>query len=141
MIRLYALPVSGYCTKVRIVLRIKDIPFEETPPLGGHYSSAAYQAHMPPGTMPSIVGSFPTSTAALHAVLDGNLLFVADDVSGVQILDVSDPTLPDEIGYYVTPYATVGVSVAEDLAFVIDEGGGLFILSLAKAVYLPAMMR
>ncbi len=54
MIRLYALPLSGYCTKVRIVLRIKEIPFEESLPPGGHYSSAEYQAYMPPGTLPSI---------------------------------------------------------------------------------------
>ena len=54
MIRLFALPLSGYCTKVRIVLRIKDIPFEESLPPGGHYSSAEYQAYMPPGTLPSI---------------------------------------------------------------------------------------
>ena len=54
MIRLYALPLSAYCTKVRIVLRIKGIPYEESPPPGGHYSSAEYQALMPPGTIPSI---------------------------------------------------------------------------------------
>ncbi len=54
MIRLYALPLSAYCTKVRIVLRIKRIRYEEAPPPGGHYSSAEYQARMPPGTMPSI---------------------------------------------------------------------------------------
>jgi glutathione S-transferase/maleylpyruvate isomerase len=54
MIQLYALPLSAYCTKVRIVLRIKEIPFEETPPAGDHYSSDAYQAHMPPGTIPAV---------------------------------------------------------------------------------------
>lgn len=54
MIRFFALPLSAYCTKVRIVLRIKRIPYEETPPPGGHYSSAEYQALMPPGTIPSI---------------------------------------------------------------------------------------
>ena len=54
MLQLYALPLSGYCTKVRIVLRIKEIPFSETPPLGRHYSSEEYQREMPPGSMPSI---------------------------------------------------------------------------------------
>ena len=54
MIRFNALPLSAYCTKVRIVLRIKRIPFEETPPPGGHYASAEYQTYMPPGTIPSV---------------------------------------------------------------------------------------
>lgn len=54
MIRFYALPLSTYCTKVRIVLRIKGAPYEELPPHDGHYSSDAYQSHMPPGTLPSI---------------------------------------------------------------------------------------
>ena len=53
-IKLYALPLSGYCAKVRIVLRIKGLPFEELPPLGGHYSSEAHQQHMPPGSIPCI---------------------------------------------------------------------------------------
>ena len=54
MIRFYALPLSVYCTKVRIVLRIKRIPYQEILPPGGHYTSAAYQTYMPPGTIPSI---------------------------------------------------------------------------------------
>jgi len=54
MLKLYALPLSGYCTKVRIVLRIKAIPFEESLPLGGHYTSEQHQKHMPPGSIPAI---------------------------------------------------------------------------------------
>ncbi|MGB5706496.1 MAG: glutathione S-transferase family protein [Arenicellales bacterium] len=54
MIRLYALPLSAYCTKVRTVLRIKQVPFEECKPLGGHYSNDSYRQHMPPGSIPAI---------------------------------------------------------------------------------------
>jgi len=54
MIKFYALGISGYCTKVRIVLRMKQVPFEELRPDGGHYSSTAYQERVPPGTIPSI---------------------------------------------------------------------------------------
>ena len=52
--KLYALPLSSYCSKVRIVLRIKNIAFEEVTPPGGHYSSDEYQAYMPPGSIPAI---------------------------------------------------------------------------------------
>jgi len=54
MIKLYALSLSSYCTKVRIVLRIKGVAFEEVAPPGGHYSSAEYQAYLPPGSIPAI---------------------------------------------------------------------------------------
>lgn len=54
MIRFYALPLSGYCTKVRIVLRIKQIPYEESEPHGGHYSSDRFRQQMPPGSIPAI---------------------------------------------------------------------------------------
>ena len=54
MLVFYALPVSGYCTKVRIVLRKKGIPFEERVPHGGSYSTDAYRQAMPPGTIPSV---------------------------------------------------------------------------------------
>ncbi|MFT5113944.1 MAG: glutathione S-transferase [Parasphingorhabdus sp.] len=54
MIQFYALPLSSYCSKVRIVLRLKDIAFEEHPPHGGHYSNPAYKKFMPPGTIPAI---------------------------------------------------------------------------------------
>ncbi|MGI9317695.1 MAG: glutathione S-transferase family protein [bacterium] len=54
MITFYALPLSAYCTKVRIVLRIKRVPFDESIPDGGHYSSDAYRRHMPPGSIPAI---------------------------------------------------------------------------------------
>jgi len=54
MIRFCALPLSGYCSKVRIVLRIKRIPYEESEPHGGHYSSDSYRQQMPPGSIPAI---------------------------------------------------------------------------------------
>lgn len=54
MMQLYALALSGYCAKVRIVLRLKNIAFEQVAPHGGHYSSAEYQRQMPPGSIPSI---------------------------------------------------------------------------------------
>ena len=54
MLDFYALPLSSYCAKVRIILRLKSIPFNEmTPPDG--YGSAAYRAIVPAGSIPGIV--------------------------------------------------------------------------------------
>ena len=58
---LYAVPVSGYSAKTRIVLEAKRIPYEERLPPEG-YRSAAYRAIVPMGTVPAIVvGDFVLS--------------------------------------------------------------------------------
>jgi hypothetical protein len=59
----------------------------------------------------------------------------------LRILDISDPATPDEVGFYDTPGDAQGVATAGDLAYVADTNGGLFILTRAKRVYLPMLMR
>ena len=49
----FATPLSSYSAKVRIVLCVKKLPFEEREPPGG-YRSAQYRAVVPMGTMPAI---------------------------------------------------------------------------------------
>ncbi len=49
----YATPVSSYSAKVRIVLAVKGVPFDEQPPPGG-YRSAQYRAIVAMGTLPAI---------------------------------------------------------------------------------------
>ncbi len=51
---LYALPISNYCSKVRIVLRYKGIPHEVVPPPDG-YGSDAYKQAVPSGKIPGLV--------------------------------------------------------------------------------------
>lgn len=53
MIRLYSIPPSLYSAKVRIVLRAKQLAFEDVPPPGG-YGSEAYKEIVPSGTLPAI---------------------------------------------------------------------------------------
>jgi glutathione S-transferase len=54
MIQLYGIPLSTYCAKVRVVMRLKQIPFAELPPPDG-YASAAYRAIIPMGTIPGFI--------------------------------------------------------------------------------------
>lgn len=51
---LYAHPVSNFCAKVEIVLRLKGLAYEARRPPGG-YGSAAYKAIVPAGTIPALV--------------------------------------------------------------------------------------
>jgi glutathione S-transferase len=51
---LYTNPVSNFCAKVEIALRLKGLAYEALPPPGG-YGSAAYKAIVPAGTIPALV--------------------------------------------------------------------------------------
>ena len=48
MLKVYAIPVSLYCAKLRIVLRHKGLAWEEVPPPGG-YGSEDYKQVVPSG--------------------------------------------------------------------------------------------
>ena len=53
MLKLYAIPISLYCAKLRIVLRHKQLDWEEIPPPGG-YGSEEYKALVPAGNLPGL---------------------------------------------------------------------------------------
>jgi len=53
MLTLYAIPVSLYCAKLRILLRHKGLAWQEVPPPGG-YGSDAYKAVVPSGNLPAL---------------------------------------------------------------------------------------
>ena len=53
-IKFYAIPVSTYCAKVRIVLRLKSVDFEELLPPGGNYNTTEYRTLIPAGSVPAI---------------------------------------------------------------------------------------
>lgn len=54
MLTIYAVPVSVYNAKLRILLKNKNVPFTELPPPGG-YGSAEYKALIPSGNLPAMV--------------------------------------------------------------------------------------
>jgi glutathione S-transferase/maleylpyruvate isomerase len=54
MLTIYAVPVSVYNAKLRILLRHKGVPFTELPPPGG-YGSAQYKSLVPSGNLPAMI--------------------------------------------------------------------------------------
>ncbi|MEN8895177.1 MAG: glutathione S-transferase family protein [Yoonia sp.] len=54
MLTIYSVPVAVYCAKLRIMLRQKDIAFEQLPPPGG-YGSDEYRAIVPSGNLPAMI--------------------------------------------------------------------------------------
>ncbi|MEM1299979.1 MAG: glutathione S-transferase family protein [Pseudomonadota bacterium] len=78
MLQVYAIPVSLYCAKLRILLRHKGLEWEEIPPPGG-YGSDEYKTHVPSGNLP--------------ALRDGGLL-IADSEAIAEYLEEKFPEPP-----------------------------------------------
>ncbi len=81
--------------------------------------------------VPTLVGAYNTPGNATGVAVAGDLAFVADGSSGLQIIDISDPTNPTLAGTYNTLGHAYGIAVAGDLAFVADEDGGLRIIDIS----------
>lgn len=54
MLKIYTIPVSLYCAKLRILLRQKNLEWTEEPPPGG-YGSPAYRAIVASGNLPALI--------------------------------------------------------------------------------------
>ncbi len=78
MLTVYAIPVSLYCAKLRILLRYKDLDWNEVPPPGG-YGSDEYKRTVPSGNLPALV--------------DGDLL-IADSEAIAEYLNEKHPEPP-----------------------------------------------
>jgi glutathione S-transferase len=76
MLIIYSVPISLYCAKLRIVLRHKELKWEEQPPIGG-YGSDEYKTIIPSGNLPALV--------------DGKLL-IADSEAIAEYLEEICPT-------------------------------------------------
>jgi hypothetical protein len=62
----------------------------------------------------------------------GNLAYVADGRSGLQVLDVSNPAAPVRLGGYDTSGSAEGVQVVGNLAYVADGDSGLQVLDVSN---------
>ena len=80
--------------------------------------------------VPTLVGSQDTPDLARGVAVSGDLAFVADGSSGLQIMDITDPAAPTLVSSYDTPGTAWGLEVVGDLAFVADFDAGLQILDI-----------
>ena len=84
MITVYAIPISLYCAKLRILLRHKALEWQELPPPGG-YGSDEYKTIIPSGNLP--------------AMIDGDLTLADSEVIAEYLNEKypSPPMLPEDI--------------------------------------------
>ncbi len=78
MLTIYAIPLSLYCAKLRILLRYKQLVWRELSPPGG-YGSSEYETIVPSGNLP--------------ALLDDDLL-IADSEAIAEYLNEKHPHPP-----------------------------------------------
>lgn len=84
MLTIYAIPISLYCAKLRILLRYKALEWNELPPPGG-YGSDEYKLTIPSGNLPAMV--------------DGKLTLADSEVIAEYLNEKypQPPMLPDDI--------------------------------------------
>lgn len=75
--------------------------------------------------VPTLAGGCATSGSAFGVAIAGDYAYVADQLPGFQVLDISDPTNPVSVGSCETPGYSVHVVVAGDYAYVADQLFGL----------------
>ena len=62
----------------------------------------------------------------------GITAYIANDFSGLRIVDVSNPKNPEEVGFYDTPGFTWDVAVSGDYAYLADDFNGLRIVDVSN---------
>lgn len=84
MLTIYAIPISLYCAKLRILLRHKALEWNELPPPGG-YGSDEYKLTIPSGNLP--------------AMMDGERTLADSEVIAEYLNEKypQPPMLPDDI--------------------------------------------
>jgi hypothetical protein len=80
---------------------------------------------------PDLVGSIDTPDQAKDAAASGHYVYVADDESGLRIIDVSTPSAPTEVGSFDTPTRAIGIDVADVYVYVADGAGGLRVIDVS----------
>jgi hypothetical protein len=73
-------------------------------------------------TSPHSVGVLDTWAALDVAVaVTDSFAYVADEASGLRVIQITDPTNPQEVGYYNTAGEAYGVAARRNLVFVADD--------------------
>ena len=78
-----------------------------------------------------LMGNYNTPNNAHGVAVSGNLALVADEASGLQIIDISMPASPTLVGTYDTPSYALSVAVSGNLALVADGDSGLLLIDIA----------
>jgi len=82
-------------------------------------------------TNPTLVATYHTPDQALGVYVNGNYAYVADGISGLQIIRIFSPSSPSLSGTYNTPGSANEVYVNGNYAYVADGNSGLQIINIS----------
>ncbi len=80
----------------------------------------------------TVLGTADTPDNAYAVALAGTHAYVADNVTGLVVVDVSSPGQPEIVGSWNSPGSARDVLIAGDLAYLADGSSGLQILDLGS---------
>ncbi len=80
---------------------------------------------------PTLKGTYDTTGNAYGVYVSGKYAYVADDLSGLQVIDISTPSSPTLVGTYNTSGNAYGVYVSGKYAYVADDGSGLQVIDIS----------
>ena len=92
------------------------------------YSNIAFDSPILPY---NIVSSLNTNDYAFDVAISGNYVYIADNNSGLALINVYDPAYPIEGGYYDT-YKARSVTVSGNFAYVADGSAGFIIIDISE---------
>ncbi len=87
----------------------------------------------------TFVGRLNTSGSAEGIYVSGNYAYVADGESGLQIIDISNPSTPKFIGHCDTPNCANNIYLSGDYAYIADGESGLQIIDISN-VFAPILV-
>jgi len=79
----------------------------------------------------TLAGSYDTPDRAYGVAIAGDYAYVADGYSGLQVIDISDPTAPSYAGSYLTWQWCRGVAISGNYAYVADYSSGLHVIDIS----------
>jgi hypothetical protein len=94
------------------------------------WDTVAGEVKLPPYEL-TLAGSYDTPDAARAVAISGDYAYVADYSSGLQVIDISDPTAPALAGSYDTPGVAYIVAISGDYAYVADAHMGLRVIDIS----------
>lgn len=94
------------------------------------WDTVAGELRLPPFGL-ALAGSYDTPGNAYEIATAGDYAFVADNMNGLRVIDISDPTNPVEVGNYDTSGYAYGVAITGDHAFVCDAYSGFKVIDIS----------
>ncbi|MFM6578343.1 MAG: DUF4347 domain-containing protein, partial [Dolichospermum sp.] len=93
----------------------------------------AHTLHTYQGVLaPTLVGNYDTPGGATDVQVVGNYAYVSDGYSGLQIIDISNPTSPTLVGNYDTSGWANNVQIVGNYAYVAHWESGLQIIDISN---------